>query len=159
MKVRDLSCEVYDIEVFPNIIHVTCYDTEEDTLYKFEISERKNDIDELIEHFCNATKIFVGYNNSHYDDPIINYMIDYMYKRDLSYIQICTSVRNLSDIIIRNNESERDKWKNLKYAKLFKSLDLLTMLFSQKLRVGLKSMQATMSTKMYKNTKAHSKTI
>lgn len=148
MKVRDLSCEVYDIEVFPNIIHVTCYDTEEEILYKFEISERKNDINELIEHFCNATKIFVGYNNSHYDDPIINYMIDYMYKHDLSYIQICTSVRNLSDIIIRNDESERDKWKNLKYAKLFKSLDLLTMLFSQKLRVGLKSMQATME---YKN--------
>ena len=144
MKVRDLSCEVYDIEVFPNVMHTTCYDTEKDILYKFEISERKNDTDELIEHFNDASKIFVGYNNSHYDDPIINYIISYMYKHDLSYIQICTSVRNLSDIIIRNDESERDSWKQIKYARLFKSLDLLTMLFSQKLRVGLKSMQATM---------------
>ena len=35
-------------------------------------------------------------------------------------------------------------YKELKYAKYFSSFDLLTMLFSQKLRVGLKEMQVTM---------------
>jgi hypothetical protein len=51
-------------------------------------------------------------------------------------------------LIINSEEGNIDKFKKWKYAKYFYSMDLLTMQFSQKLRVGLKTMQVTMH---YKN--------
>ena len=89
--------------------------------------------------------MFCGYNNHHYDDVIINYMIDLFYKLDqLPYWKICRSLYNLSTTIVNSEDGNIDKFKKWKYAKYFYSMDLLTMQFSQKLRVGLKTMQCTM---------------
>ena len=93
--------------------------------------------------------MFCGYNNHHYDDVIINYMIDYRDKlAGLPYWRICQSLFNLSSTIVGDEEGSREKLKRWKYAHYFQSMDLLTMQFSQKLRVGLKTMQVTMH---YKN--------
>lgn len=90
-----------------------------------------------------------GYNNHHYDDVIINYII-YYYKKmlQLPYWEICRSLFNLSQYIVEDKEESRERLKKWKYAHYFYSMDLLTMQFSQKLRVGLKTMQVTMH---YKN--------
>lgn len=151
MIIRNYVVIVYDIEIFPNVFHCTCKDTETNKLYYFEISERKNQLTELVDFFFynNIDKMFCGYNNKHYDDVIINYIIDLYYKMDrLSYIEICRSLFNLSSIIVTSEEGDTSKFKKWKYAKYFYSMDLLTMLFSSKLRVGLKEMQVTMH---YKN--------
>ena len=156
MKIRNRIVVVYDIEIFPNCFHCCCKDTESDELYKFEISERKNQIDELVDFFhydhsyeLRHTRMFCGYNNHHYDDVIINYIIDYYYKlADLPYWRICQSLFNMSTIIVEDEDGSREKIKRWKYAHYFESMDLLTMQFSQKLRVGLKTMQVTMH---YKN--------
>ena len=151
MIIRNSVVIVYDIEIFPNVFHCVCKDTETNDLYKFEISNRKNQLTELVDFFFykNIDKMFCGYNNKHYDDVIINYMIDYYYKLDsLSYLTICKSLFNLSQTIITSEEGDTSKFKRWKYAKYFYSMDLLTMLFSSKLRVGLKEMQVTMN---YKN--------
>ena len=98
--------------------------------------------------------MFCGYNNKHYDDVIINYLIDFYYKMDsLSYLKICNSLFNLSSTIVTSEEGDTSKFKRWKYAKYFYSMDLLTMLFSSKLRVGLKEMQVTMH---YKNVEEYS---
>jgi len=146
---NDRAC-VYDVEIFPNVFHAVIYDTELKTRTCIEISERKNDIRNLIRLFTeNDNKIFVGYNNHHYDDVIINYIIDYKEKlTDLPYRRICQSLFNLSSYIVKDEEGSRERLKRWKYAHYFKSMDLLTMQFSQKLRVGLKTMQVTMH---YKN--------
>lgn len=141
----------YDIEVFGNCFHCVCKDTETSNVIKFEISERRNQLTELVDFFFykNTDKMFCGYNNKHYDDVIINYMIDYYYKMDsLPYWKVCQSLFNLSQCIIESEEGGDIKFKRWKYAKYFYSMDLLTMQFSQKLRVGLKTMQVTMH---YKN--------
>ena len=151
MIIRNSVVIIYDIEIFPNVFHCVCKDTETNDLYKFEISNRKNQLTELVDFFFykNIDKMFCGYNNKHYDDVIINYMIDYYYKLDsLSYLTICKSLFNLSQTIITSEEGDTSKFKRWKYAKYFYSMDLLTMLFSSKLRVGLKEMQVTMN---YKN--------
>lgn len=151
MIIRNYVVIVYDIEIFPNVFHCTCKDTETNKLYYFEISERKNQLTELVDFFFynNIDKMFCGYNNKHYDDVIINYIIDFYYKMDrLSYIEICRSLFNLSNTIVTSEEGDTSKFKKWKYAKYFYSMDLLTMLFSSKLRVGLKEMQVTMH---YKN--------
>ena len=149
MWIRDRLVVVYDIEIFPNCFHCCCKDTENDTLYKFEISERRNQLDELVSFFLQPKIMFCGYNNHHYDDVVLNYIIDYQTKlAGLPYWRICQSLFNLSSYIVEDEEGSREKLKRWKYAHYFESMDLLTMQFSQKLRVGLKTMQVTMH---YKN--------
>lgn len=145
MIIRNNTVIVYDIEVFPNVFHCCCKDTESGSLYKFEISERKNQLTELIKFFLTPGRIFCGYNNHHYDDVILNYIIDCRQKlTDLPYWRVCQSLFNLSTTIVEDEDGSREKLKRWKYAHYFKSMDLLTMQFSQKLRVGLKTMQVTM---------------
>lgn len=167
MIIRNKIVYVYDIEVFPNVFHCTVKNSETGQLYMFEISQRKNQLDELVQFFhtvneqynwndlytidiqLNTDKMFCGYNNLHYDNAIINYIIDYYnimkYK---GYRTICRSIFNLSKVITTSSEDNIDAWKKWKYATYFESFDLLTMLYSNKLRVGLKEMQVTMQ---YKN--------
>lgn len=152
MIIRNSVVIVYDIEIFPNVFHCTCKNTETNQLRFFEISNRKNQLTELVDFFFYKNvgdKMFCGYNNKHYDDVVINYLIDFYYKMDaLSYDKVCTSLYNLSRTIVTAEEGDTSKFKRWKYAKYFYSMDLLTMLFSSKLRVGLKEMQVTMN---YKN--------
>ena len=149
MCIRNKPVWTYDIEVFPNVFHCCCKNSETGELYKFEISERKNQLQELVSFFMEPGKIMCGYNNHHYDDLIINYLIDY-YKVlvRLPYWKICQSVFNMSTAIIKAEGGDMKQFKRWKYAHYFYSMDLLTMQFSSKLRVGLKSMQVTMH---YKN--------
>ena len=164
MKIRNKVILVYEIEVFQNIFHCAIKDTETGKITLFEISNRKNQLQELVEFFkefenvegswnnsyttdyqFNTNKIFAGYNNIHYDNPIINYIIDYYnVMKDKTYIEICKSIFNLSKTILNSKEGEEGIWKKWKYQQWFESFDLLTMLYSTQLRVGLKEMQVTM---------------
>ena len=147
MKIKDKPAYVYDIEVFKNVFHCTILDSETEELYKFECSIRTNQMQEMCEFFLNNDVYFVGYNNIHYDNPIINYCIEYFSNSNYTYDKICESIFNLSNIITSEKDNT-DKWKKWKYAKNFLTLDLLTMYYSTALRVSLKEMQVTM---MYKN--------
>ena len=164
MKIRNKVILVYDIEVFQNIFHCAIKDTETGKITLFEISNRKNQLQELVEFFkefenvegswnnsyttdyqFNTNKIFAGYNNIHYDNPIIIYIIDYYnVMKDKTYIEICKSIFNLSKTILNSKEGEEGIWKKWKYQQWFESFDILTMLYSTQLRVGLKEMQVTM---------------
>lgn len=148
MIIKNKIVYVYDIEVFPNVFHCLLKNTETKEYIYFEVSERKNQIEQLIDFFSNCQdKMICGYNCIHYDNPIINFILEY--KKPMScasFERICYNIQSLSNIIVSSNDLE--KWKRWKYANNFDTLDLLTMLYSQKLRVGLKEMQVTMK---YKN--------
>lgn len=167
MIIRDKIVYVYDIEVFPNVFHCTVKNTETGELHKFEISCRRNQLDELVNFFhtvdtdytfgdlyttkiqLNTDKLFCGYNNLHYDNPIINYIIDYhVIMKYKGYRDICRSIFNLSKVITTSSEDDIRAWSKWKYMICFNSFDILTMLYSNKLRVGLKEIQVTMQ---YKN--------
>jgi len=136
---------IYDIEVFPNVFHCCCKNTETQEIFLFEISTRKNQLVDLVRYFDENAYMFCGYNNHHYDDVIINYILDFYYRMDgMSYDKICQSLFNISTYIVNYEEGTENKTKKWKYAHYFHSMDLLTMLFSSKLRVGLKEMQVTM---------------
>ena len=147
MLIHNKIVMIYDIEVFPNVFHCVVKDTNTGELYKFEISE--NQIEQLVQFFTSSNNLLCGYNNKHYDDVIMNYIIDYsdvmLHK---SIYDVTMSLFNLSQTIINLEDGSIDKIKRWKYANYFESMDLLTMMFSSKLRVGLKSMQITMK---YKN--------
>lgn len=147
MVIKGKPVAVYDIEIFPNCFHCTVKDTETNDIYKFEISCRKNQLVDLVGFFVNANSKYLicGYNNHHYDDVIINYLIDYCERmKNMHYLRICDSLFNLSQTIVNSEDGDINKFKRWKYAHYFYSMDILTMLYSKKLRVGLKSMQVTM---------------
>ena len=167
MIIRDKIVYVYDIEVFPNVFHCTVKNTETGELHKFEISCRRNQLDELVEFFhtvntkytfgdlyttdikLDTNILFCGYNNLHYDNAIINYIIDcYNIMKYKGYRDICRSVFNLSKVITTSSEDDNSAWRKWKYMICLDSFDILTMLYSNKLRVGLKEIQVTMQ---YKN--------
>lgn len=163
MQIRGKAVFVFDIEVFQNIFHCSVKDTETNAIYKFEISERKNQLRELVKFFKQVNKyitwgeyytttrqiesniIFCGYNNLHYDNPIINYIIEYEDTlMNHNVFTICSSIFNLSKTITTSKEDNIDAWKHWKYQIWFDTFDILTMLYSNKLRVGLKEIQVTM---------------
>lgn len=163
MIIRGKIVYVYDIEIFQNIFHCSVKNTETNDIYKFEISERKNQLRELVKFFKQVDKyitwgdyyttninipaniIFCGYNNLHYDNPIINYIIEYEDKlMQYNIPTICSSIFNLSKTITASSEDNIDEWKHWKYQIWFDTFDILTMLYSNKLRVGLKEIQVTM---------------
>lgn len=142
MIIHNKTVIVYDIESFPNFFCCTCKNTETQKIRIFEISARQDDILELSNYFLKKEFLFCGYNNKHYDDVIINYIITYAEQMIIfPKLRITDSIFNLSQYIIKE---DIDKYKRFKYANLFESMDLLTMMFSSKLRVGLKEMQLTM---------------
>lgn len=166
MQIRGKTVFVYDIEVFQNIFHCSVLNTETKEVHKFEISSRKNQLSELISFFkqvnspvswndnyttncsIDSDKIFCGYNNLHYDNPVINYIIEYEHiLAEKPVLVITNSIFNLSREIT-NSDENIEKWKRWKYQVWFDSFDILTMLYSNKLRVGLKEIQVTMQ---YKN--------
>lgn len=154
MVIHNKTVMIYDIEVFPNTFHCVLLNTDNEELYKFEISERKNQIRELVQFFTNPKYLLCGYNNKHYDDVIINYIIDYIDTMLCKSIyDVTLSLFNLSQTIINLEDGNISKIKRWKYANYFESMDLLTMMFSSKLRVGLKSMQITMQ---YQNVQEYS---
>ena len=146
MIINGKTVIVYDIEVFPNVFSCTLKNTENNQVVVFEISNRKNQVQQLVQFFKTTDYLFCGYNNIHYDNPIVSFIILNEKTIPNDYSKITKKLFDLSDIIV--NSEDFESWKEYKYANLFDTLDLLTMLFSQKLRVGLKEMQVTMQ---YKN--------
>ena len=142
MIIKGLTVQVYDIEIFPNCFSLTIKNTETKEFQFFELSNRKNNLVDLVPLFLDKRYIFCGYNNIHYDNPIVNFIIEYKETlKKSTRLDIEYNLFQLSQTIIKG---DLEKWKRWKYANNFETLDLLTMLFSQKLRVGLKEMQVTM---------------
>lgn len=153
---------VFDIEIFPNCFHCVVKDTESKKKLRLEISQRRNDINKILKLFYRFPKVswndnynttqelpgkylFCGYNNIHYDNPIINYIItNYQELSTLHWSDVCLRLFTLSQEIVTNSGEGFQSWHKWKYMIYFDTLDLLTMLYSTKLRVGLKEMQVTM---------------
>lgn len=145
MIIKERPVALYDIEVFPNCFHCTVSDSESHKKYKFEISNRKNQLEELVDffYFKRTEHIICGYNNHHYDDIVINYIIFFRNTmKRFGYLKICNSLYYLSKAIIESEKTENiDKIKQYKYAKYFYSFDLMTMLYSAKRQKSLKEIE------------------
>ena len=145
MIVKERPVTLYDIEVFPNCFHCTCKNSETKEILRFEISHRKNQLYELVDYFFThrTEHVMCGYNNKHYDDIVINYLI-YFYAnmKTMGHRRICSSLYYLSKAII---DSEKDgnieRIKRYKYANYFYSFDLMLMLYSAKQQKSLKEIE------------------
>ena len=84
-----------------------------------------------------------GYNNKHYDDIIISYIIHFCSRmKRLGYSRICSSLYYLSKEIISSEKTGNiDKIKVYKYSNYFYSFDLMMMLYSAKQQKSLKEIE------------------
>ena len=101
MKLKGLTAVVYDIECMPNLFTVSAKNTESKNKVCYEISERKNDFGKIVNLFDRRNVFFVGYNNLHYDDLLINFCLqekDRLYRTP--YFNVCAELKKLSDDII-----------------------------------------------------------
>lgn len=137
---------VYDIEVLRNV-YICCVKTLDGKYIVFEISKRRNDLELLYKFFTSGEYMFVGYNCIHYDTPVVNYIIQNINTLRYATVgDITRKLKDLSDSIIHDDTSI--SWSKYKYCDYFGQIDLMTLLASKALRVGLKSTQVTMC---YKN--------
>ena len=147
MLIRNRTCFVYDIEAFPNFTSIAIKNTESGNIKTFYMGFDRNDLVDICRLFLRKDIFWVGYNSIHYDAPIVSYLLlNYKSLLLLPIWEITQKIKTFSDLIINSQNSA--SWSKYKYANLFPNLDLLTMMFAQKLRVGLKSLQVTME---YKN--------
>lgn len=125
---------VFDCETAPNFFSVVVMEYRGDKGFTFEISNRVNHQKELADFLATNPQL-IGYNSHDYDDVMIVAASTGLTNRQLY---------NLSKKLIESEEG-RSLWDLKKKYKLEReSIDLLRMLFSKKLRVGLKSLMVTL---------------
>ncbi len=127
---------VFDVEVLPNFFSVIFKNTVTKENISFVKWEDINQIDELIS-FIKSVNFMVGYNTTNYDNIILNYIIE---THNTGYPVLNNELYKLSKNIIAAQKTELpDHIRELKYRKYFKSIDLMRILFPDKLKRGLKS--------------------
>lgn len=143
MLIRNKRCLVYNCKVFLNYFSVVIKDTESNKIQTYEVGFNKNDLPKICKLFIKKNIYFCTYNATHYNVPIINFLLmNYTSLIKCPIWEINNRIKSISDTIINSQTSE--PWRQYKYANLFYSLDLMTMLFSKKHRTGLKPVQITM---------------
>ena len=105
---------VYDIEIYQNFFCITFLDYNSDNKIIFEISERINQYEELVEYFTNIprTSYGISFNGIDYDNIILNKLVRGRYNQD-SYLKITRELKDFSDYVI-NNQDDFDYYEQVK---------------------------------------------
>jgi len=123
MILRDkvYKIEVYDLEVYPNLFSYTGIDVVTNKEVVFQITEEKNQIEELLLYIVNLDAM-IGFNNENYDYPILHWMIYNSPRlKKLSAQEINYRLYEKSQEIINSEYSSiRDKNKYIVQIDLFK---------------------------------------
>jgi hypothetical protein len=135
---------IYDIEVYTNLFMATFLNTEslERKVFTAHIFRHKDNVivkegmnftTELKKFLSDGEAYFVGYNNTSYDDQILEYIFQYDYKmKNMSLAHVLFSIHKLSQMIINEN------FKGYMYSNNFRSFDMMNIPGGSGLRKSLK---------------------
>lgn len=132
---------VYDWETMTNLAEVSflSYDTDECHTFLIDDDTGQNDRKELVEFVKGQT--LVGYNNKTFDDIVTNFVIRHA---DVTAFEL----KRLAHRIIQGQKDESfniyKEFAPYLTSDLYKSIDLMRLLFSKKLRVGLKELECSL---------------
>lgn len=140
---------VYDLEVYPNFFSATFIDLSSNSEQVFYVHEEVNQLQELIDFVRHSTSWLIGYNSSKYDDILLRYIMHKFDLLDYWSDEITKQLFELSGEIIGSQRRGVSIWKNDKlkpYLKesYFKSMDLMSMMYFDKKRIGLKKVAVAM---------------
>lgn len=126
---------LYDVEVYKNVFLCTImnYDTKEKTTW--EISKRRNDLEQVKEFFNTFKGFLISFNGIHYDNCIILYLINTKFTTVEEFL---LKIKAWSDHIITNDRwwSDRSLAK-YKYHNRWVDIDLF-LYWSKMLRISKK---------------------
>ena len=124
----------YDLETFPNIFTAVFIDRNtKKEIRIFEISERKNELESMMDFLKHEVKGLIGYNNLHFDSQIIEWFIDNKRLWTSDYNQILPNLMLYVDSIIKSRYPSIPEWK-LK----IKNLDVFKYMHFDRFGVSLK---------------------
>lgn len=114
---------LYDIEVSPNMTLIVFKNVVTEQVRKFKQTKNKSNFDKFEDFITQPDLTLVGFNNNHYDDRIIKYILDNNCKFTTQ------DIYNLSQCIIENKVAPgfKAKWNefnSIPFAKSFQSIDL-----------------------------------
>jgi hypothetical protein len=121
---------VYDIETYPNLFSVSFYNGRKHV--QFEISKRKNEIDELHNFLNKPNLVLLGYNNYKFDDYVIGFL-----NKNLALIKtntpdnICMLLARTAtetiEYFTEGDKSLEENIKGLRKNNSFESIDLMKL--------------------------------
>jgi hypothetical protein len=140
---------VYDLEIYPNFFSATFIDLMSDEERVFYIFEDVNQLAEMIDFIQHESAWILGYNSSKYDDIILRYLMHDFEIVWMTAEEITDRLFILSKEIIGCQRNGGSIWRNqaLKpYLKdsYFNSMDLMSMMYFDKKRIGLKKVAVAM---------------
>ena len=122
---------VYDVEIFKNFFSIVLISNDESEKHVYYIYKDHNDIDAIHNLFTEKTNWFVGYNNSGYDDLIIEHILS-CYERysKIGSDQITKELFEYSSDIINDDRNRYSKglfnsFDLMRVANLYKTLKLV----------------------------------
>lgn len=146
MKKRNWA---YDLEIFPNFFSATFRDLNTDDKQVFYVHENVNQTADMIDFVQHQVAWLIGYNSSKYDDIVLRYIMHNFDLLDKSSDDLTFILFNLSKEIIESQRKGNSIWKNQKLKPYmrdtyFNSMDLMSMMYFDKKRIGLKKVAVSM---------------
>lgn len=138
---------IYDIEVFPNFLGFVFIDRISDEKREFIIHNDINELDKLVTFISTECAYLSGYNSSKYDNIIINFLIAKQNKlKYMTTLAVTNEAYELSKAIIHDGISVyfNPKTKPYIWTKLYKTVDLMSLMAFDKNRVSLKQVGIAM---------------
>lgn len=132
MRINSKDVVIYSVKVYKNATFVTAFNTEKNKYAHFEISSRYNECDKIIRLFMSKLYFFVGYDNKHYDNIFINFLLkkrDHITKLGCSYLNKVFYEQFIMEHLRKHDWD--DYLLELKYAQNFDYIDLAMMLSSK----------------------------
>jgi len=134
---------IVDVETYKNFFCCTFLNYKNDETHVFEISNRKNQAQEMAT-FLRAPMYLIGYNNLTFDNPIINYVANNKTTPDIIYEKAQLIITGQKEMAPQHIKSQANQFlKKNKYGK-YETIDLMRLHASKKLRVSLKEMEVSM---------------
>lgn len=140
---------IYDIETYPNIFTFCCVFENGKGMRTFEISTRKNEIEDFLTFLRNIVAhkhSLVGFNNEGFDYPVIHYILEKSVKARKNKISLKIEAKEIYRVAMEIIKSE-DKFKSIREEdKMIRQIDLFKIHhFDNKARItSLKMLEARM---------------
>lgn len=136
--------QIYDLETYRNYFCAGFEDYKTGERRSFEISQWKDESQELRDFIFSRRWYLVGYNNRGFDDPILNYIL---YNKTVT----AEKLYEIAQMIIREQRKKPHGYEYRQFKKRYvyntnpyHSIDLMTLHASKALRVSLKEMEVSM---------------
>ena len=126
---------ILDVEVYPNVFLLGIQDADTKEKIVWEISDRTNDYDKVVEFIKSFNQYMITFNGQHYDIPILLYILHNKLDNVENYLH---KLKEWSDHIIHNDFWWHDQeLKKYKYQKNWIDIDLF-LYWSKMLRLSKK---------------------